>query len=342
MEVRRKYYGAINGLRAYAAVGIALMHIKANGNYLIPGFIGESFIGSLGEFVYLFMIISGFSMCCGYYERIINNQITVGEFYSKRYKKIWPYFAVLCLLDFIISPSLSALYETFADLTLCFGLLPNANISVIGVGWFLGIVFVFYLVFPFFCWLLQNKRRAWCSFAIALVFNSLCQIYFFNSDHVLTGFDYRSNFMYCSVYFLVGGMIFLYRERLSELCGKHRFIISALCLISAILFFYFGKSTLTLLLMFGLFLIYAIGDYDKARILDNKITHFLSGISMEVYLCHMLMFRIIEKINLTHAFETDLLSYIFTSTVVLIMAIFFSVVTKRILKKMEMKIKRKV
>lgn len=94
--------------------------------------------------------------------------------------------------------------------------------------------------------------------------------------------------------------------------------------------------------MFGLLLIYAIGDYDKAGILDNKITQFLSGISMEVYLCHMLMFRIIENINLIHAFESDLLSYIFTSTVVLIMAIVFSVVAKRILEKIEMKIKRKV
>lgn len=342
MEAKRKYYVAIDGLRAYAALGIALMHIKANGNYQIPGFISEGLIGSMGEFVFLFMIISGFSMCCGYYERIINNQITIGEFYSKRYKKIWPYFAVLCLLDFIIAPSLSALYETFADLTLCFGLLPNANISVIGVGWFLGVVFVFYLIFPFFCWILQNRRRAGCSFVIALVFNILCQIYFFNSDHMPAGFDYRSNFLYCSVYFFAGGLIFLYRERLSELCGKHRIIISALCLISAILLFYFGKSTLTLLLMFSLLLIYAIGDYDKARILDNKITHFLSGISMEVYLCHMLMFRIMEKINLTHAFGTDLLSYIFTSIAVLSMAIVFSVAAKRILEQIEMKIKRKV
>ena len=338
----KKRYRAIDGLRAFAAIGVALMHIKANGSYDLPGFIGNELIGSMGEFVYLFMMISGFSMCCGYYNRIISNEIAVGEFYGKRYRKIWPYFAALCLLDFAISPSLESLYETFADLTLCFGLLPNANISVIGVGWFIGVVFCFYLIFPFICWLLQTKLRAWMSFAVALIFNVLCQIYFFNSDHMPVSFDYRSNFLYCSVYFLGGGIIFLYREKISEFCGKHRMAISISCLLSAALYFYLGNSTLTLLLMFSLFLIYAIGDYDKARILDNKITHFLSGISMEVYLCHMLMFRIIEKINLTHAFGTDLLSYIFTSTVALIMAIVFSVVAKRILEKIEMKIKRKV
>lgn len=335
MEVKRKYYGAIDGLRAYAAFGIALMHIKANGNYQISGFISEGFIGSMGEFVFLFMIISGFSMCCGYYERIINNQITIGEFYGKRYKKIWPYFAVLCLLDFIISPSLSALYETFADLTLCFGLLPNANISVIGVGWFLGVVFVFYLIFPFYCWLLQNKGRAWFSFAIALVFNNLCQIYFFNSDHMIDDFDYRSNFLYCSVYFLAGGLIFLYRERLSELCEKFRIAFFTACILAAVAFFFFGKSTFTLLLLCSLLLVYAIGNYKRARILENRFTHFISGISMEIYLCHMVMFRIVEKLHLTHIFNNKAVDYIVTAVITLVFTVIFSVVMKKVLTTIE-------
>lgn len=342
MEVKRKYYVAINGLRAYAALGIALMHIKANGNYQIHGFISEGLIGSMGEFVFLFMMISGFSMCCGYYNRIINNQITIGEFYSKRYKKVWPYFAVLCLLDFIIAPSLSALYETFADLTLCFGLLPNANITVIGVGWFLGVVFVFYLIFPFFCWLLQNKRRAWCSFVIALVFNILCQIYFFNSDHMVSGFDYRSNFLYCSVYFLAGGLIFLYRERLSELCGKLRIVSFTACILAAVAFFLLGKSTFTLLLLCSLLLIYAIGNYKRARILENRFTHFISGISMEIYLCHMVMFRIVEKLHLTHIFNNEVADYIVTAVITLAFAVIFSVVMKKVLATIENNMFQKV
>ncbi|OUP80856.1 acyltransferase [Lachnoclostridium sp. An169] len=343
MEVKRKYYGAIDGLRTYAALGIALMHIKANGNYQIPGFISESLIGTMGEFVFLFMIISGFSMCCGYYERIINNQITIGEFYSKRYKKIWPYFAVLCLLDFIISPSLPALYETFANLTLCFGLLPNANISVIGVGWFLGVVFVFYLIFPFFAgYLLQNKRRAWCSFVIALVFNILCQIYFFNSDHMIAGFDYRSNFLYCSVYFLAGGLIFLYRERLSELCGKLRIVSFTACILAAVVFFSLGKSTFTLLLLCSLLLVYAIGNYKRARILENRFTHFISGISMEIYLCHMMMFRIVEKLHLTHIFNNEVAGYIVTAVITLAFAVVFSVVMKKVLTTIENNMFQKV
>ncbi len=74
-----------------------------------------------------------------------------GRVFTKTYSKIWPYFALLCVLDFVMSPSKSALYEFSANLTLCQGLLPNMNISVIGVSWTLAVIFVFYLLFPFFC-----------------------------------------------------------------------------------------------------------------------------------------------------------------------------------------------
>lgn len=100
------------------------------------------------------MMVSGFGMCCGYYQKIVNQKISVEDFYKKRYIKIWPYFALLCALDFVISPSKESLFEVFANLTLCQGLLPNAKISVIGVSWTLAVIFVFYMLFPFFCFLI--------------------------------------------------------------------------------------------------------------------------------------------------------------------------------------------
>ena len=198
-ERLNRYYG-IEGLRAFSAIGIVIMHVLENGNYALDGVVFDKIIPSFSRLVFLFMIISGFSMCCGYYEKIVNNEITVGEFYKKRYVKAWPFFALLCILDVIISPSVNSLYEVFANLTLCFGLLPNAKISVIGVGWFLGVVFVFYLLFPFFCYLISNRNRAWLSFSLSLMFNILCADYF--------GID-RTNIVFCAVFFFAGGLIFL-------------------------------------------------------------------------------------------------------------------------------------
>lgn len=86
------------------------------------------------------MTVSVFSMCCGYYEKILNNRLSLTKFHSNRFKKIAPLFGVLVLPDIVMCPSLASVYEGFADLTLMFGFLPK-DISVIGVGWFLGLVF---------------------------------------------------------------------------------------------------------------------------------------------------------------------------------------------------------
>lgn len=159
----KERYEGIDGLKAYAIIGIALMHILANGKFGLNGFMFQKLIPSFTNLVFLFMMVSGFGMCCGYYQKFKDQKIGVGEFYNKRYSKIWPYFALLCVLDFVMSPSKSALYEVFANLTLCQGLLPNMNISVmisvytsIAVyhttnpsDWKQSIVRCFYYVVPF-------------------------------------------------------------------------------------------------------------------------------------------------------------------------------------------------
>ncbi|MBQ4530070.1 MAG: acyltransferase [Lachnospiraceae bacterium] len=340
METKTKsgYYATIDGLRAFAAIGIAMMHILVNGGYEVGGFVFDKLIPSFTELVYLFMIISAFSMCCGYYEKIISNKITMGEFYSKRFAKIWPFFAFLSVLDVILSPGKEALYELFANLTLCFGLLPNANITVIGVGWFIGVAFVFYFVFPFFCYLLSDKRRAWLAFGIALVYNFLCRIYFFDQHHVAGSFAPRTSFMYCAVFFLAGGLIYLYREQLGRIAQKCQWLLLLLCGASIVAYYVIGNDVVIMLVMFSMVLICAIGAKHK-KILQNRVSHFLSGISMEIYLCHMVMFRVMEKLHLTQLFTSDLLSYVVTVLETIICAICFAVGFGFGMKKLKMVVK---
>lgn len=107
----KERYEGIDGLKACAIIGIALMHILENGNFGLNGFVFQKLIPSFTNLVFLFMMASGFGMCCGYYQKFKEQKISVGEFYTKRYSKIWPYFALLCALDFVMSPSKSALYE---------------------------------------------------------------------------------------------------------------------------------------------------------------------------------------------------------------------------------------
>ena len=263
MATKADRYEGIDGLKAYAIIGIALMHVLSNGKYEIGGFAFNQLIPSFTNLVFLFMMVSGFGMCCGYYQRIIDQKISVEDFYKKRYIKIWPYFALLCALDFVISPSKESLFEVFANLTLCQGLLPNVKISVIGVSWTLAVIFVFYMLFPFFCFLIGNKKRAWSVAVTALVFNWLCGAYFFDGNHIVdslsVGFTPRLNIVYDAIYFIAGGLIFLYRKELAEFTSKHKVIAGAILLIATVAYFAVGGSTLTMLFFCVAALAYTLG-----------------------------------------------------------------------------------
>ena len=322
-QMEQKHYGAIDGLRTIAAIGIVLMHIRANTAYEISGFLYHTVIPSFTNFVFLFMAVSAFGMCCGYYERMLQNRISMAEFYKKRFQKIIPFFAVLVFLDVAMSHSVSALYEGFADLTLLFGLLPEAgNISVIGVGWFLGLIFVFYLCFPFFCCLLENKRRAWLAFGISFVYNFVCSQYFEVG---------RNNILYSACFFLAGGLIYLYREKIEKMCrgGVQRWALLLLVVTAIIAYYLLDGTAMACLLVSSILLIYAVAG--KGGLLENAVTRFFSEISMEIYLSHMLVFRVVEKLHGTNLLGNGWGSYIVTAVLVIGGTVAFSWGMKRIL-----------
>ena len=149
-------YSSLDGLKAIAATCIVMTHVLSNLGVTLSFPALNPFINSFSFFTLLFMMVSAFGMCCGYYEKFKQGQVSLNKFYKKRYTRILPFFALMVAIDLVVNPSLTELYEAFADLTLAFNLLPNPDIEVIGVGWFLGLVFVFYMIFPWFVFLLKN------------------------------------------------------------------------------------------------------------------------------------------------------------------------------------------
>lgn len=328
---KKERYDGLDGLRTYAILGIILMHVLENGGYQKLGFIFGRLIPSFTNFVFLFMTVSAFGMCCGYYEKIRNGSISVDKFYSKRYEKIWPYFAFCCLLDIVISPSLNAMYEMFANLTLCFGLLPNAQITVIGVGWTLGVIFVFYLLFPFFCYLISSKKRAWFVFVIAIIFN------YISAAHFKCG---RSNIVYSAAYFILGGIIYLYREKLKIFAEEKKLLAWLITVLTIVAYLIIENNTINILMVSATLLIYALGVLGEG-VLCNPITRFISNISFEMYLGHMIIFRIIEKLNLTCIVHNDVTSYVITCVGTIVGSISFSVVSQWGIKKLSVYLLKK-
>lgn len=76
----KERYEKLDGIRAYSCIGIVLMYVFANGNF---GFVFDRLIPSFTNFTLLFILMSAFSLCCGYYEKIRNGAIDLEQFYKR-------------------------------------------------------------------------------------------------------------------------------------------------------------------------------------------------------------------------------------------------------------------
>lgn len=327
---KKKQYVSLNGLRAYAAIAIVLLHVLANLPYEYEGFIFQYLIPSFSNLVLLFMIISSFSMCCGYYEKVKNNKILINDFYRNRFSKIFPFFVFVSLLDTITNLNIKTLSEFFANSTLVFGLLPNIGFEVIGVGWFLGVVFVFYMLFPFFCYLIWEKKRAWLSMLIAIIYHILC-VNIFKAP--------RTNILFCAPFFVLGGILYLYKNEIEQLFSIKKIRLISLISIPIIYFIYLNTNQLLILLvLFAIFVCLAVGKDSYA--MNNFFTKLISNNSLEIYLCHMVVFRIIMLIGVNKITDNIYLVFILISILVLISALLTSIIFNFLLKKLQWRIKK--
>ena len=307
----KKKFDGLNGLRTILCIGIVLMHVKANTSYNINNYLYNTVISSFANFVYLFMIISSFGMCCGYYNKIKNAEIMPNEFFKRRIGKILPFFAVVVLIDVVFEHSLLSVLEGLANLTLMFGLAPNYEISVIGVGWFMGVVFLFYVSFPYFVFLIDNKKRAWLTLIISVFLNFLC-IGLLNIG--------KKNILFDLCFFVLGGLIYLYKEDIVKLIRNKKILSLIVVVLVTSLYYiipnYVYLNTIKLLILYAIWISFAI-SYD-GKILNNNFTGFISKISMEIYLSHMVIFRLIEKIKLTNLLHAHVLNFckVFIMTVI--------------------------
>ena len=81
------------------------------------------------------------------------------------------------------------------------------------------------------------------------------------------------------------------------------------------------------LLVSSLVVIYAIISW--GGVLQNRFTSFISSVSMEIYLSHMFIFRIVEKLRLNMIIGNGWLQYLFTVGSVLVGSIVFSLIVQK-------------
>ena len=201
------------------------------------------------------MTISAFGMCVGYYEKVKSGKVNWVDFYKKRYMKVLPFFALVVLLDIAFNHDLTSIVEAIPNLTLTRGFFPN-DIGQIGVAWFLGLVFVFYAIFPLFCAMLNSKKSGWLFFLVSLLLNFVVASYY--------GIG-RSNIIYSLPFFVAGGLIYLYRDKVNN---WH--ICLPLAILSIFIYYVIG-GVYSCLLVSTSFLLLAISI--GGGVLQNCILH---------------------------------------------------------------------
>ena len=318
-----KKYRNIDALRSFGCLAIIAWHVKANTNFNGGT---ERIIPSFDYLVYLFMIISGFGMCNGYYKKLKDENYDLNKFYSRRYKKTVPFFSILIIMNCILEFNRESIFEGLMEITMLFGFLPNNSLSVIGVAWTLGAIFAFYIIFPFVVFLLNDKRRGVISLIVALGITYMCQSYFMTEKFVTSNFTMRHSFLFCLPYFLSGGLIYLYRNELSATVNLHKSAVLLGCVILAVGYLLspdeiggFDLIVPKTLILYSAMVCAVLGEQNKW--LSNRLTRFISEISMEMYLAHMVVFRVVEKLHIENVCHNAILRYVITYFMVVLLLI---------------------
>ena len=132
---------------------------------------------------------------------------------------------------------------------------------------------------------------------------------------------------------MAGGLIYIYRNVLEEIVKRNKSVVIVMLIVSIAIYFIIGSCTITMLPLFSLILIYSIGVQEKG-LLINRFTKFISGISFEIYLSHMVVYRVLEKMKLIRLFGDGIVSYVFVTLITLVGTIFFSVIVREIIRKL--------
>ena len=187
---------------------------------------------------------------------------------------------------------------------------------------------------------LNSPKRGIVSFVISLVITYMCQCYFMTERFVTENFVMRHSFLYCLPYFLIGGIVYLYKDEIERFVNQFKVI--SFCVVLALTVGYYITPDVinsinivvikTLILYTG-WLGLALG-YDN-RLMNNKFTNYISNLSMEMYLSHMVVFRIVEKIGIMERIESPVIRYMTTYLLLVMLLVMGLTIYRKAINKLD-------
>lgn len=183
----------LDAARAGAALWVLMAHITLVGGMFV------TFVSQGGLAVDCFIFISGFLMMTLLYRDAPMTRSTIGSFYIRRFFRLAPAFYVALVLytgarEFYVSeahrvsvhfghgdavPGLGDDVQwpsVMLNVLFLHGIWPQEAYKILGPAWSLSLEVQFYLVAPFFAWLLRH--RPFAALAAAFVMNALGNVLF--------------------------------------------------------------------------------------------------------------------------------------------------------------------
>jgi peptidoglycan/LPS O-acetylase OafA/YrhL len=169
--------------------------------------------------VILFFIISGFSMALITHDKISTSTINWKNYFIKRLYRIVPayYFAILIWTILIlngIAPKPISFFDQITHLLFIHTLFPSTFYSISGVFWTLGIEMQFYLILPFIVAFIIKYPLITISITILPILFSIFSKF---------NFPINSAFIFCLFYFILGYLIFIYKNQIYRLFFDNRY-----------------------------------------------------------------------------------------------------------------------
>jgi peptidoglycan/LPS O-acetylase OafA/YrhL len=223
-------------------------------------------------------------------------------FYIRRFFRIAPLFYALLLawiLIYIYIKNPFNIYDLTINLLFLFNIFPNKQDGMVGASWVIGVLILFYLIFPLLHKIFKNIGTC-----IIFIFLSLLLAYW--AESLLNPMYFKLSFIRHLPILAIGMFVFYLLNIIPQIRRKRIIGVTLICL-SFLLFIillrgelksYYWQGILFSALLLGISL-------NPFKIIVNNLTIFLGEISYSMYLCHPLLiplltpfYRIIYKLSI--------------------------------------------
>ena len=315
MSKKKEELKSLNIIRCFSFLLICLHHTKL-GFFTSSGYYGVS----------VFLILSGFLMTYNHYgEEFSFSLIESIKYAVNKIKNLYPLHIIctIAMTPFLfigdyIEPTLNIILSIITNILLIQEWLPLQIFSINGVSWFISVLFLAYIVFPFFVRYMENhfnNKKAILFLIVLFIFQIIVAI--LDSKAINIGINsilIKNDLSYWLVYefafarlidFLIGcclGYCFIHKNKDA---GKdytiYEIVIILLQIVSMVLSAVYKKVSWRYTVVFTPFIVlliyvFALEKGKISKMNNNKFVKYLSKISRVGFIIHYVVFRYMSSL----------------------------------------------